>query len=82
MKIRSQIYELAPGITQTVFRKDDILFAQRTGGDKILLVSDSTAIFFREGIEGGRLFRRGDREKVDARIDRRNNQDVLWQKVR
>jgi hypothetical protein len=45
-------------------------------------VSESTAIFFREGIEGGRLFRRGDREKVDARIDRRNNEDVLWQKVR
>jgi hypothetical protein len=74
-------YELAPGVTQAVSVEDGGLYAQRSGGDKILLVPESTDIFFRKGVEGRRLFRRGDGGKVDAMIDRRNNEDVLWKKV-
>jgi hypothetical protein len=75
-------YELAPGVTQTVSVEDGKLNAQRSGGDKVLLVPESTDIVFRKGIEGRRLFRRGDGGKVDAMIDRRNNEDVLWKKVK
>ena len=75
-------YELAPGVTQTVSVESDDLYAQRSGGDKVLLVPEATGIFFRKGVEGRRLFRRGDTGKVDAMIDRRNNEDVLWRKVR
>jgi hypothetical protein len=46
-----------------------------------LLVPESTDIFFRKGVEGRLLFRRGDRGKVDTLIDRRNNEDVLWKKI-
>ncbi len=74
-------YELAPGVTQAVSLEGDKLFAQRKGGDKVLLVPESTDIFFRKGIEGRRLFRRDDRGRVDAMIDRRNNEDVIWKKI-
>ena len=38
----------------------------------------SSSLFFRPGVEGRRLFRRNDNGKVDALIDRRNNEDVVW----
>jgi len=38
-------------------------------------------LFFRLGVGGRRLFRRSDNDKVDALIDRRNNQDVVWKKL-
>ncbi len=75
-------YELTPGVTQAVSLEDHELYAQRSGGDKVLLVPESTDIFFRKGVEGRCLFRRGDGGKVDAMIDRRNNEDVLWKKVK
>jgi len=75
-------YELAAGVTQTVSLDGDDLYSQRTGGDKVLLVPESTDIFFRKGMEGRRLFRRGNRGQVDAMIDRRNNEDVLWKKIK
>jgi hypothetical protein len=75
-------YELAPGVTQTVSAEGAELYAQRSGGEKVLLVPESVDIFFRKGVEGRRLFRRGDSGKVDAMIDRRNNEDVLWKKVK
>jgi len=74
-------YELAPGITQTVSVQGDDLFTQRVGRDKILLVPESGDVFFRKGVEGRLLFRRAD-TKVDALIDRRNNEDVVWKKIK
>src|SRR6185437_6760882 len=59
-------YELAPEVTQAVSLEDNKLFAQRTGGDKVLLIPESTDMFYRQGIEGRRLFRRDDRGRVDA----------------
>ncbi len=38
-------------------------------------------LFFRPGVEGRRLFHRGANGRVDALIDRRNNQDVVWKKL-
>lgn len=39
-------YELVPGVTQVVSLEGADLYAQRTGGDKVLLVPESTDIFF------------------------------------
>ena len=76
------VYELAPGILQTVSRDGDTLYAQRTGRDKAQLLRESGDVFFRKGIEGRYLFRRDDRSKVDALIDRRNNEDVVWKRIK
>jgi hypothetical protein len=75
-------YELAPGITMTVSREGSQLFAQRgSSGSKTKLMPESPDLFFRPGIEGRRLFRRDPSGKVDALIDRRNNEDLIWRKI-
>jgi hypothetical protein len=75
-------YELAPEITQVVSLDGADLYAQRTGRAKVQLVPEATDIFFRKGTEGRYLFRRDDHGKVDAMIDRRNNEDVVWKRVK
>jgi len=39
-------------------------------------------LFFRKGVEGRILFGYAANGKVDALIDRRNNEDVVWKKTR
>lgn len=75
-------YELAPGVTMLVTAGSDGLFTQRGSRPKEKLFPEATDIFFRKGIEGRRLFRYNDAGKVDALIDRRNNEDVIWKKVK
>lgn len=75
-------YQLTPGTTMTVSIEGGELFSQRTGRAKEQLIPEATDIFFRKGVEGRRLFRRDEKGKVDALIDRRNNEDVLWLKVK
>jgi hypothetical protein len=58
------------------------LVSQRTGKPKEVLLPEAADIFFRKGVEGRRLFRRDDRGTVDALMDRRNSEDVVWRKVR
>ena len=75
-------YQLAPGLTIEVTREGDRLFSQRTGREREELFPEANGIFFRKGVEGRRLFRRASDGKVDALIDRRNNEDVIWKKIR
>jgi Domain of unknown function (DUF4440)/Domain of unknown function (DUF3471) len=75
-------YELAPGVIQTVSREDDNLYAQREGRDKVQISPESTDLFFKKNVEGRYLFRRDDHGKVDALVDRRNNEDVVWKKIK
>lgn len=72
-------YELAPGETRTVTHEGEKLFLTRKGKREELL-PEASEIFFRKGVEGRILFRTNDRGKVDALIDRRNNEDVIWRK--
>jgi Domain of unknown function (DUF4440)/Domain of unknown function (DUF3471) len=79
-------YELAPGQTRTVLAEGDNLFVERKGKKEQLnkkeqLFPETSELFFRKGVEGRILFRRNDHGKVDALIDRRNNEDVVWRKV-
>jgi hypothetical protein len=76
----SGTYELAPGQTRRVFSERESLYVERNGKREQLL-PESCEIFFRKGIEGRILFRYADNGKVDALIDRRNNEDVVWHRM-
>jgi Domain of unknown function (DUF4440)/Domain of unknown function (DUF3471) len=73
-------YELAPGQTRTIIAEGDSLFVERSG-KKDQLFPEASEVFFQKGIEGRILFRYDENGKVDALIDRRNNEDVVWRKV-
>jgi len=55
---------------------------ERTGGKAMQLLPESGDLFFRKGVEGRILFRFDADGKVDALIDRRNNEDVIWKKLK
>ena len=74
-------YELAAGVTLTVSREGDQLYAKRGDRKPQLLKPEVADLFFRPGVEGRYLFRRNDAGKVTALVDRRNNEDVVWKKV-
>ena len=74
-------YELAPGITLTISREGDKLYSKRGDRPQELLLPETCDLFFRPGVEGRRLFRRDNSGKVDALIDRRNNEDLLWKRM-
>jgi hypothetical protein len=74
-------YELAPGVTMEVTADGKNLYAQRGTRPKELLLPETTDIFFRKGVEGRRLFRFSATGHVDALIDRRNNEDLIWKKI-
>jgi ketosteroid isomerase-like protein len=75
----SGTYELAAGQTRKVFAEGSNLFVERKGKREQLL-PETPDLFFRKGVEGRILFRTGADGKVDALIDRRNNEDILWLK--
>jgi hypothetical protein len=77
----SGTYELAPGKTLTVTSDGAALYSQSPGKARAALVPEAADIFFRPGVEGRRLFRRDERGNVDALIDRRDNEDVVWRKT-
>jgi hypothetical protein len=74
-------YERAPGQTRSVIAEADKLFVERNG-KKQQLLAETSEIFFRKGVEGRILFRYDASGKVDALIDRRNNEDVIWRKTK
>jgi len=74
-------YELAPGQIRTVTAVDGNLFVERNAKKEELL-PESSDLFFRKGVEGRILFRYDAKGKVDALIDRRNNEDVIWKKAK
>ena len=57
------------------------LMIEKTPGVKTPLFPEAGDLFFRKGVEGRMLFRPGADGKVDALIDRRNNEDVVWKKI-
>ena len=57
------------------------LFVERNGKKEELL-PETSDLFFRTGIEGRILFRYDATGKVDSLIDRRNNEDVVWRRVK
>ena len=56
------------------------MFLQRGDRPKAELIPEAGPIFFRKGVEGRIVFRRGASRKVEELIDRRNNEDVIWKR--
>lgn len=75
-------YELAPGNTLAISAEGNLLYRKRGDRPRDLLIPEATDIFFRKGVEGRILFRHADSGKTDALIDRRNNEDVVWKKIK
>jgi ketosteroid isomerase-like protein len=75
-------YEVTPGHVIVVTLAGKELFAQRDDARPVRLLPESPDMFFRAGAEGRRLFQRDGAGKVVMLIDRRNNEDVLWKKIR
>ena len=74
-------YELAPGQIRTVGAEGEKLFVERNG-KKEQLFPETSDLFFRKGVEGRILFHYDANGKVDTLIDRRNNEDVIWRKIK
>jgi hypothetical protein len=74
-------YEVSPGNRTTISMDGEKLLTQRGNGPKDELIPEAGDIFFRRGVEGRCLFRRGVDGKVNATIQRRNNEDVVWKKI-
>jgi len=74
-------YELAPDQTRSVTAEGENLFVERKG-KKEQLFPETSDLFFRKGVEGRILFRYDAHGKIDALIDRRNNEDVVWRKTK
>ena len=62
-------------------RYNEKLFIERNGKKEELL-PETSDLFFRKGVEGRILFHCDSTGKVDALIDRRNNEDVVWRRVK
>jgi Domain of unknown function (DUF3471) len=75
-------YQLSPERTLTITAEDGHLYEQRNGRPREELIAEATDIFFRKGVEGRTLFGYGEDGKVAKLIDRRNNEDILWSKVK
>lgn len=75
-------YELAPGVIATVSTDGGQLYREREHRAKDLLVPEAWDVFFRKGVEGRILFRRNAAGTVDALIDRRNNEDIVWTRIK
>ncbi|MFI5071107.1 MAG: DUF4440 domain-containing protein [Terriglobales bacterium] len=75
-------YQLAPGNTLTISMDGNQLVRKRGDHPQEILIPEATDIFFRKGVEGRLLFRHARNGKIDALIDRRNNEDVIWNKIK
>jgi hypothetical protein len=72
------------GAVEYVVERDGVrLFGKRAGGPREELLPLGADCFFRSGARWGeRLFRCDAGGRVDAMLDRRDNNDLVWQRVR
>lgn len=76
-------YELTPQIVYTITREGDKLFGQRTGRVKEELLPLCDDIFYKKGVwRGEKVFERDAKGKVVKMLDRRENNDLVWKKVK
>jgi Domain of unknown function (DUF4440)/Domain of unknown function (DUF3471) len=76
-------YELAPEVSYTVTREGDKLFGQRTGRAKEELLPLCVDMFYRKGTwRGEKVFHRDGQGRVVTMLDRRENNDLVWKKIK
>ena len=75
-------YELGADAALVVTREGDRLYSQRDTRPRDELLPIGGDRFVRKGHpRGERFFRRGASGKVDALVDRRDNEDLVWRRV-
>ena len=75
-------YELGADAALVVTREDDRLYSQRDTRPKDELLPIGADRFVRKGHpRGERFFRRNASGKVDALVDRRDNEDLIWRRM-
>jgi hypothetical protein len=75
-------YQMTPSVKYTVSREGNKLFGQREERGKEELFPESADRFFRKGVRGERIFARDSNGRVIKMIDRRDNNDIIWKKVK
>jgi len=76
-------YELAPGIAYTITIEDGKLMGQRTGREKEeLLPADANTFFPKGTVRGEKVFVRDASGRPTQMLDRRENNDLVWKKVK
>lgn len=76
-------YRLAPEVVYTITREGDALFGQRTGRPREELLPLCGDTFYRKGVwRGEKVFERDGQGSVVRMLDRRDNNDLVWQKVK
>jgi hypothetical protein len=76
-------YELTPGVTYTITLEDNKLMGQRTGRAKEeMLPADENTFFLKGTIRGEKVFVRDASGRATEMLDRRENNDLVWKKVK
>ena len=76
-------YELSPGNTYIVTIEGDKLIGQRSGRSKEELLSADENTFFPKGtVRGEKVFVRDAKGRTLQMLDRRENNDLVWKKVK
>jgi len=76
-------YQLSPEVTYIVTREGDKLFGQRTGRAKDELLPLCVDIFYRKGVwRGEKVFEKDAQGNVVKMLDRRENNDLAWKKIK
>jgi hypothetical protein len=76
-------YRLATDVVYTITREGKKLFGQRTGRAKEELLPLCADTFYRKGVwRGEKVFERDARGKVIRMLDRRENNDLVWRKMK
>jgi hypothetical protein len=76
-------YELTPGITYTITIEDGKLMGQRTSREKEeLLPADENTFFPKGTVRGEKVFVRDASGRPTQMLDRRENNDLVWKKIK
>ena len=76
-------YQLTPGVAYTINLEDDKLMGQRTGRTKEELLPADENTFYPQGtLRPVKVFVRDARGRVTHFLDRRENNDLVWKKVK
>ena len=76
-------YELAPGIIYTITLEGDKLMGQRTGRAKEeLLPADENTFFPKGTVRGEKVFLRDANGRPTQMLDRRENNDLVWKRIK
>ena len=76
-------YQIAPDVSYAITREGDKLFGQRTGRAKEELLPLAVDVLYRKGVwRGEKVFERDAQGKVIRLLERRENNDLVWKKVK